>query len=221
MMEHNPTLHCEIDHLVITASSLSAGARYIDRILGIQPQAGGKHQRMGTHNLLLRLGPTTYLEIIAVDLTAPQPNRLRWYELDELEPQTPPHLATWVTRVNDLDIAVAASPLSLGRVESMSRGRFDWRITIPPDGKLPLQGILPTLIQWKVGPHPASFLNDVGCSLLRLEGFHPEAEKIDDMLKAIGFTGPFTLNPLSPYEKPYLIATLSTPDGIRQLGGPA
>jgi hypothetical protein len=213
-------LHCEIDHLVITASSLSAGAEYVDRILGIRPQVGGTHQRMGTHNLLLKLGPTTYLEIIAVDPALPNPNRPRWFELDELNPHTPPRLATWVARLNDLDTALAESSVPLGKIESMSRGQFNWRITIPPDGKLPLQGIAPTLIQWE-GPHPASLLQDAGCSLLQLEGFHPEADQINEMLKAIGFSGPFTINLLPPYEKPYLVATLATPDGARQLGGPS
>jgi hypothetical protein len=219
-MDHNHTLHCEIDHLVITASSLSAGEEFVDRVLGIRPQVGGQHQRMGTHNRLLKLGPSTYLEIISVDPTLPNPNRPRWFELDELDTHAPPRLATWVARVNDLDIALVESPIPLGKIESMSRGQFNWRITIPPSGKMPLQGIAPTLIQWE-GPHPASLLQDAGCALLQLEGFHPEAEKINSMLRAIGFSGPFTLKSIPHDKKAYLVATFDTPDGVRQCGGPS
>lgn len=69
-------------------------------------------------------------------------------------------------------------------------------ITIPIDGSLPMDGIAPTLIQWADGHHPASRLNDLGCSLVRLEGFHPEAERIAAMLEAVGFDGKFNIFPL-------------------------
>ena len=52
-----------------------------------------------------------------------------------------------IARVNSLDEALGASPVSVGQIELVSRNQFNWRITIPPDGRLPLQGIAPTLIQ--------------------------------------------------------------------------
>jgi hypothetical protein len=213
-------LHSEIDHLVIAAPSLEDGAGVVQRALGVTPQVGGEHHLMGTHNRLLKLGKTTYLEVIAPDPAAPKPKRPRWYELDSLEMNAPPCLVTWVARVNDIEAAQAASPVSLGRIEPMSRGQLSWLITIPEDGSLPLQGVVPTLIQWEDGYHPTSQLKDLGCSLVRLEGFHPEAEKIAAMLKAVGFDGVFTIVPCSGHEKPFLVATIQTPGGVRQLGGP-
>src|SRR5512135_1849643 len=124
----NKTIHCEIDHLVITASSLPAGAEYIRQTLGVTPQVGGQHPRMSTHNCLLRLGDATYLEVIAADPAAPSPNRPRWFGLDTLEKDAPPRLTTWVARVDDLDAAAAAVSVPLGRIESMSRAQFNWRI---------------------------------------------------------------------------------------------
>jgi len=212
-------LHCEIDHLVITASSLDDGAEYVRRALGVTPQVGGEHSLMGTHNCLVKLGDTTYLEVIAVNPVAPKPNRPRWFELDALQRDASPRLATWVARVNDIDAALSASPVPLDRIEPMSRGQLNWRITIPADGSLPLQGVAPLLIQWAAA-HPASQLNDLGCSLVRLEGFHPEAERIAAMLKAVGFDGEFTIAPLSSHEKPCLVAFIQTPVGVRQIGTP-
>ena len=51
-----------IDHLVVTAPSLALGAKMLHEALGIWPQPGGEHARMGTHNLLLQIRKKTYLE---------------------------------------------------------------------------------------------------------------------------------------------------------------
>ena len=211
-------LHCELDHLVVTAPSLEEAQLYLRRTLGVEPRAGGEHARMGTHNCLVRLGETTYLEGIAANPGAPRPERPRWFELDTVKENSPSRLVTWVLRVNDIEAALAASPVPLGRIEALSRGELRWRITIPADGSLPLQGIAPTLIQWEPGPHPASRMDDAGCSLLHLEGFHPQAQTIASMLKAVGFTGEFSISPLPPHEKPFLVATLQTPGGVRRIG---
>jgi hypothetical protein len=206
-----------IDHIVIAAPSLAIGAAYVHRELGIAPQAGGEHPRMGTHNCFLRLGEKVYLEVIAVNPAAPRPNRPRWFGLDE--PVSIPRLVTWIARTDDVRAAAAASPAPLGSVEPMSRGLLNWLITIPKDGSLPLQGIAPTLIQWPPETHPTSTLPDVGCSLTRLEGFHPQAEKVDGVLASIGFQGDFSVSP-SPSGRPYLVAHIQTPDGPRKLSAP-
>jgi hypothetical protein len=71
---------CRIDHIAVTAPTLEAGAELVRLALGVEPQAGGAHARMGTHNLLLRLGDAVYLEVIAPDPRArcrPGPAGLR------------------------------------------------------------------------------------------------------------------------------------------------
>lgn len=62
---------CRIDHLVVTAPDLEAGAGFVRNALGMEMGRGGKHPRMGTHNMLLRLGETSFLEVIAADPEAP------------------------------------------------------------------------------------------------------------------------------------------------------
>ncbi|MCD0504910.1 VOC family protein, partial [Bordetella petrii] len=54
-----------LDHIAVAAPDLASGADWVERALGVRPQRGGAHPRMGTHNLLLRLGPDVYLEVIA------------------------------------------------------------------------------------------------------------------------------------------------------------
>jgi len=102
----------------------------------------------------------------------------------------------------------------------MSRGQISWLISIPRDGSLPLHGIAPTLIQWPVGVHPSRALQESGCVLVRLEGFHPEAKAISDVLQAIGFEGNFRISALPRDEQPYLVAHIQTPAGLRQLSAP-
>lgn len=206
-------LRSHIDHLVVTAPDLGAGAAWLRDILGVEPEPGGSHARMGTHNRLLRLGKAAYLEVIAIDPAAPDPGRPRWFGLDELEPGALPRLATWVVRTTDIQSALAASPVVSGYVTPMSRGELNWQITVPRNGGLPLQGIAPTLIQWQ-DRHPAAVMPESGCTLLRLEGFHPRAGKVQAMLGAIGFQGEFSVSPIPAGSPPRLVAHIQTPKGI-------
>ncbi|MDD5267694.1 MAG: VOC family protein [Methylococcales bacterium] len=158
-------------------------------------------------------------EVISINPNAPQPNRPRWFQLDEPDLSQLIRLATWIARTNDIVAALTAS-IPLGDVEPMSRGQMNWLITIPADGSLPLHGIAPALIQWTAGVHPAAALHESGCTLVRLEGFHPEARKVISVLESIGFEGDFRVFALPPDQKPYLVARIQTPTGILQLSAP-
>lgn len=206
-----------LDHIVITAPSLAAGADYVHQTLGVAPEGGGEHPLMGTHNRFLKLGDTTYLEVIAVNPDASAPDRPRWFELDHIGADQSPQLATWVVRTNDILAASFAAPVPIGDVEPMTRGELRWLMTIPPDGRLSLQGIAPMLIQWPPGIHPTRSLPDMGCRLVRLEAFHPQAPKIKDLLSHIGFEGDFQVRPLPSRERPFLVAHIDSPGGLRHL----
>ena len=144
-------MRCEIDHLVVTAPSLQSGGDHVRAILGVAPGPGGAHQRMGTHNLLLRLGESLFLEVIAPDPAAPHPGRPRWFGLDEV---AAPRLAAWVARTDDLGACPADMLAACGAVQTMTRGPREWLITIPADGRLPLGGALPMLIEWQSPARP-------------------------------------------------------------------
>ena len=202
-----------IDHLVVTAATLDAGAAYIRAALGVDLDQGGEHARMGTHNRLLRLGESVYLEVLAVNPTAPPPGRPRWFGLDVLAADAPPRLVSWVARVSDIEGA-AARVAGAGRIERMARGALEWRITISSDGSMPLDGVMPSLIEWDTPGHPAARVPDRGCRLVSLAGLHPQAERVREMLRDIDFAGPFTASQAAAAR---LVATVETPGGVRTL----
>lgn len=148
------------DHLAIAARSLDEGAAWLADRLGVPPEPGGRHPSMGTHNMLLSLGPGEYLELIAIDPAAPAPDRPRWFGLDRLD--GPPRLAGWVMRQSPL---VAPPGTTVG---TASRGDLSWRITIPDSGQMPDGGARPMRIDWGAGSHPADRLPDRGLRLARL-----------------------------------------------------
>ena len=208
---------CALDHLVVTAPTLESGTDWVQRELGVTLQQGGEHPTMGTHNRLLRLGETTYLEVIAVNPAAPKPERPRWFGLDGLSPASP-RLAAWVARTPDIETTFTACAKPLGAILPMHRGELRWRISVPDDGVPTLGGIVPALIEWATQPHPAAKLPDSGCTLLRLEGFHPDKTNARTVLESIRADGLLELHPLPASDKPRLVAHVLTPGGTRVLG---
>jgi len=205
-------LQTALDHLVFTAPSREAGAGWLSRLLGVPLEPGGEHRAMGTHNALLRLGADRYLEVLAPNPDAPAPKRPRWFGLDGLSSTEPPRLAGWVARTNDIEAAAARAPIPLGPIEHASRGALRWRITIPTDGSVPENGVAPILIQWETDAHPSASLPDRGCSLVRLEGFHPQPERIRELLARLGLAGDFTV---SARRHPGLAGHIQMPTGVR------
>ncbi len=161
-------MKAELDHLIVAARTLEEGARWIERELGVAPVPGGKHALMGTHNRLLALGAGRYLEVIAIDPEAPAPARPRWLALDDPAMRARlakgPALIHWVERTDDLEAALRSYSPEI-EILSLGRGPYRWRIGVPPDGTIPGNGTLPTLIQWQ-GAHPADALPPSGVTLL-------------------------------------------------------
>lgn len=210
-----------LDHLVIAAGSLEAGVAHVEQMLGVTVPFGGKHPLMGTHNCLMKLGDACFLEIVAIDPEAPEPDRPRWFALDNPGTRAAlavqPRLHTWLCRTDDIAGAVAASPVSPGTIETGRRGDLEWLITIPEDGSMPEGGLFPMLIQWpeSLGEHgPAPRMADLGCSLEKLRLAAPEPAKLKTALETIGFEGPVAIGSGRPGG---LVAHIDTPDGLREL----
>lgn len=181
-----------LDHLVIACGDLEQGSAWLRERLGVEPEPGGKHAAMGTHNRLLRLGPRRYLELLAIDPEADPPAHARWFGLDERgireRAAREPFLLTWVAATDDLGEAVARVP-ELGAIQEFSRGSFRWRIALPEGGGLLLDGVMPALIQWLGGAHPCDRLEDRGCELLSLAMRHSEASGVAMTLQVLEFEG--------------------------------
>jgi Glyoxalase-like domain len=208
-----------LDHITVAADTLARGVAHAETALGVQIPVGGAHPLMGTHNHLLRLGETLFLEVIAPDPAADTPSRRRWFGLDDpksrAELAVSPRLATWVVATDDIEKALAEVPHAAGPAVTVTRGDLTWLISVPADGSMPFGGAFPTLIQWPRGPHPASRMTDLGCSLVSFEVAHPDAELIGRSLR------PYLSDQrvrFVPAEKPSLRATIRTPHGERRLG---
>lgn len=208
-----------LDHLVLIAADLEQGAAYCEEMLGVRPQPGGEHVKMGTHNLLLRLGEGVYLEIIAVNPHAGNIGRPRWFGMDlsvvRSRAEQRPFLATFVARTNDINACAIAMP-SLGRVVDMQRDTLEWRITIPDDGKPVEQGVMPTVIQWPEGVHPAGRLADHGCNLQCLEVSHPAPLELEQKWQRIGLSAGGMLQTRQAGDIS-LVARIATLAGVRTL----
>ncbi len=202
-----------LDHIAIAAETLAEGTAYVEDTLGVTLGAIGVHDRMGTHNRLLSLGPGVYLEVIAVDPDAPKPAWPRWFDLDRF--RGPPRLACWVARTEDMDAALAVAPPGSGTPMALSRGDFSWRIALAEDGRLPFGGAAPVLIKWDCAVHPTERLPDAGCRLVEMTIEHPEATTL--------LAGPQRLSGIQgvhivPGAELAMSALIDTPSGRKRLG---
>lgn len=209
----------EPDHLVLATRDLDVGTAWLEERLGVVLAAGGRHDRMGTHNRLLHLGENFYLELIAIDPQAPPPGRPRWFGLDRQQalPADRPRLIHWVARSDDIQGDADACPEALGEILPMERGDYRWRITVPADGHLPGDGLVSTLIQWDVPFRPAARLPDAGCRLMKLEGFHPQPARIQLALASLGLRTRLDVQACAVDEAVQLVAYIRTPRGLVEL----
>lgn len=155
-----------LDHIVIACENLAEGGDWLTQKLGRRPDPGGQHPMFGTHNLLLSLGPTEYLELIAIDPFAPAPDRPRWYGLDSFSGD--PRVVAWVAQ-GETFTAPAGSTMT-----KLSRGNLTWLMTLPDGGAMPGHGTQPLGIRWLTGGHPCAQLLDDGFRLDALRMTHPE-----------------------------------------------
>lgn len=170
----------ELDHIAVAALTLDGATDHVTQALGVALQAGGQHAVFHTHNKLLGLADGLYLEAIAINPDAPQPDRARWFDLDRF--QGAPRLTNWICRCNDLDATLAALPEGFGTPVNLQRGDLHWRMAVPVSGILPFDNCAPALIEWGGDAHPATRLTASGCRLIELQICHPDAAKLQDIL---------------------------------------
>ncbi|WP_237213716.1 VOC family protein [Falsiroseomonas oryziterrae] len=204
----------EIDHIVIGARSLEEGAAYVEAHLGVRPQGGGRHEGVGTHNMLLGLGSHCYLEVIAPDPDQPDPPHPRPFDLDNPGTrqmlEAGPKLIAWVARTPVLDAVVTRlGAHHAGEIRTMSRGKLSWRMAMPPQNQ-DMSNLIPALIQWDDGKGAAPRLHDSKVRLVALEAEHPEADAVRNALAQRGLDEAMRLR-RSPH--PRLVARFTRPDG--------
>jgi Glyoxalase-like domain len=210
---------CQLDHIAIIAPSLKDGIVWVRECLGVSPQMGGQHAQMGTHNVLLRLGEDCFLEVITVDPNAPKPAHRRWFGLDDKDAvddhwQAGTRLRGMVARTDKLTATVAQSPELLGTPMRLTRGDLAWDFAVRTDGRLPMDGAVPHLMDWGVQGPAAPRLPDLGCRLIELVLETPAPEAIEGVYARIGlFGGP----KLRQGARQKLMAVIETPTGVHLL----
>jgi hypothetical protein len=204
----------KIDHFAIGADSLAQGVEYLKSTLGVEVPTGGKHAAMSTHNCVCQSGNESFLEIIAIDPEAPEPGRTRWFTLDNPRTQSKlsvnPSPLCWVVGTDNLDAVIEASPVDLGEVVLFTRGERSWRLTVPKDGSLPENGLLPAFIEWSPGAHPSAGMQDLGIALNEVKLSHPEPETLLATLKVLGVDH---LATVEQGAQPMLELVINAPDG--------
>lgn len=203
----------DIDHIVMGARTLEEGAAFIENLLGVKPQPGGKHEGAGTHNMLLGLGPDCYLEIIAPDPSQPEPAHPRLFDLDDpatkLMLEAEPRLLTWVARTPSMDAIMSRLGPRGGVVRDMKRGDLAWRFAVPPQ-RQDMDNLIPAMIEWK-GERAGRHLHDSHLRLTALEAEHPEADALRTALDERGLGEALKVK-RGPH--PRLIAHLRGKDGV-------
>ena len=119
-----------------------------------------------------------------------------------------------VARTDDLAATVARAPDLFGVPMQVSRGERTWQFAVRPDGKLPMDGAVPHLMDWgtqgPAGPH----MPDMGCKLIELVLETPAPDVIDGIYQRIALSGAPKLR-FGP--RPKLMAVIETPTGIHLL----
>ena len=202
------------DHIAIAAETLQAGVDYVEAALGVSMGPGGKHARFGTHNALLGLDRGLYLEVIAPDPEAAPFEGPRWFGLDQFT--GPPRPANWICAVPDLDRAIAEAPVPCGRAVALERGDLRWRMAVPEDGSMPLNGAWPTMIEWRPGmTPPGQSLPDSG---VRLIGWEVTLQHPSRLARSLPMGDPrVTLHKDRGALVPRFTARLETPRGLVEL----
>jgi len=179
-------MNSRIDHIVIGAANLISGTNILERKLRAKFSPGGEHQIMGTHNNLLKLQSDIYLEVIANIPHVDKPPRQRWFSLDEPGTKerikSSPRALCWVLEVDDIEDTVKKCGYNPGEILQISRDELTWKITVPSNGLLVDNGVLPALIEWPRGQHPSKKLANSKVSINKLSLFHPDPYKIKNTL---------------------------------------
>lgn len=197
------------DHLVYATPDLDATVEALTDRLGVRASPGGRHPGIATHNCLLSLSDTCYLEVIGPDPEQEAPSFPRPFGIDDL---AGPKLVTWAIKEPDLERRIAAAReagYDPGQVMPLSRqspqGLLEWRLTMRPERAG--GGIVPFLIDWGTTPNPALTCAR-GCRLVDLRAEHPDPEAVQRLLATLGVS-----LAVERAAEPAMIAVLDTPKG--------
>lgn len=209
----------QLDHLTVVAPDLAEGVAHVRDCLDLDVPFGQRHLYMGTHNHLLQLGDGVYLEIVARDpAAAPQAHR-RWFGIDDQRQVRADwdegrRLKGWVARTDAIDTVLAGRENVLGRKVALPQDAPAFDFAIPDGGSLPLDGILPSIIDRRGRPRSMATIADLGARLTSFTLAHPEPAAIEALYRDLAIMrAPMVV----PGARPRYSAQIETPTGSRVL----
>ena len=184
-----------LDHLTIVAPTLAEGVAHVRRCIDIDVPFGQRHDYMGSHNHLLQLGNSVYLEIVALDPGGARPGRARWFGLDDQKSvkadwEAGRRLRGWVARTDGIDIVLAGRESIFGKKVSLPWTEPSFEFGIPDDGSLPLDGAAPSIIDRRGKPRSMATMADLGARLRSFSLEHPQAPAILELYRELDIARP-------------------------------
>lgn len=208
-----------LDHICVIAPTLAEGVAHVRACLGLDVPFGQRHPYMGTHNHLLQLGHTVYLEIVAIDADGEPPPQPRWFGLDDHAAvranwNAGRRLRGWVARTDDIRAAAAGRSQIFGSIVSFPAidPAFDFALTA--DGSLPLDGAAPLMIDRRGKARSMATIADLGARLLSLKLEHPDPPFVTALYRELGVDRPPEVVQGSSVR---FRARIATPSGVREL----
>ena len=172
----------KFDHFAIATEDLDHTVQNLEKILEYPLSTGGEHTMFGTHNRLFRLS-NVYLEVIAINPLATSFQQPRWFDLDNFSGK--PRIITWIANTDDILALLPNIWDSPGEIKKLSRDELKWDFTVPIEGKMPMDGAAPAVINWGSTQHPTLSMDDHSCRLERFVINTPFAKDLASILKNI------------------------------------
>jgi len=209
----------KLDHITVIAPSLAEGVSHVRTCLDLDVPFGQRHAYMGTHNHLLQLGDTVYLEIVALDPEADGPGRPRWFGLDDQNKvrsdwEEGRRLRGWVARTDAIEIIIAGHGGIFGEKVPLPAVNPSFDFAIPHDGSLPLDGAAPSIIDRRGKPRSMATMADLGARLRSFTLEHPDPAAVEALYGEMVVDRPPAIGrgPSLRYR-----AQIETPAGPREL----
>jgi len=214
-----PYAMLQLDHITVVAPCLEEGVAHVKACLELDIPFGRRHDYMGTHNHLMRLGKAVYLEIVALDSAGQRPSYARWFGLDDQKAVRAAwdeghRLRGWVVRTRDIDAVLVGNEACLGRKVELTTKNSSFYFSILADGSLPFGGAAPSVIDRRGKPPSVATMADFGAKLRSLTLEHPDPDAVSTLYRRLGVDRPPQImkGPKLRYR-----AQIETASGLREL----
>ena len=209
----------KLDHLVVIAPTLTEGVAHVRSCIDIDVPFGQRHAYMGSHNHLLQLADSVYLEIVATDPRGQRPDRARWFGLDDQKAvkadwDAGRRLRGWVVRTDSIDLVLAGRERILGRKVCLPWVEPSFEFGMLDDGSLPLDGAAPSIIDRRGKPRSMTTMADFGAQLRSFRLEHPQAAAIAALYRELAIDRPPTVVQGTDLR---FRAQIETPGGVKEL----